>query len=646
MSVATCFKLARLWLWSGLLLGLLLAGRAQAQEDPPGRVGRVAAVQGEVWVFEPEQGAWVAALANRPFTGGDRVATGPGSSVEVRVGSTLLLLGSQAELQALRLDDERMQLRLERGSLGLLLRSNEAAAELELDHPEARFMPRRAGLYRIDRREGLSEAVAMQGDLQVDGHNLEMTLYTGQRAAFWRDGALGDTRSQWLGPLVDDFALALQTLELGDARSAAAHFVPPEMTGAEDLDRHGRWQQHPEYGPVWAPSIVAVDWVPYRQGQWVWLRPWGWTWVDDAPWGFAPFHYGRWLWWGNRWCWTPGPRVARPVFAPALVGWVGGPQFSVAIGSRTVPAVGWLPLGPRDPFRPGYSASPGHLRRLNPHLPHPPQGTLPQPIYANRSVPGALTLWPGSAPTPRQPVAAAALRADEMALRRLWQAENLRHDAPGRPPSPARDYTPPRAMAPLPGGTRSPVAAQAPQSPTPTQPAAPAVPAAPGPFYGRPAAAEPGPPQERTPRPVTPTPPAAGPTRPAPPVLPPQPPMHAAPAGPAEAPAPAPGRARPFAPNPPAAGPSRPVPPTSQAPERASPAAPLPAAAPGAAPGAAPAPAPARAQPPAPNALAATPPRPAGPPRDQAEPPRSAGQGLDPGERRRTPESRGTPRER
>jgi hypothetical protein len=25
------------------------------------------------------------------------------------------------------------------------------------------------------------------------------------------------------------------------------------------------------------------------------MSPWGWTWVDNAPWGFAPFHYGRWV---------------------------------------------------------------------------------------------------------------------------------------------------------------------------------------------------------------------------------------------------------------------------------------------------------------------------------------------------------------
>jgi hypothetical protein len=605
MSVASVFEcgqpLARLW----LVLMLLATGLAQAQDDPPGRVGRLAAVQGEVWVFESEQGEWVAALANRPFTGGDRVATGNGSSVELRIGSTTLLLGSQAELEALRLDDEGMQFRLQRGPLGLQLRSDEVAAELELAHPEASFLPRRAGLYRIDRRDGLSEAAVLRGEMQVDGHNLAMTLYPGQHAAFWRDGALGDTRSQWLGPQRDDFALALQTMEQVDPRNAAAMFVPPEMTGVEDLDRHGRWQQHPEYGAVWSPSAVAVEWAPYRYGQWVWLRPWGWTWVDDAPWGFAPFHYGRWLWWGNRWCWAPGPKVARPVYAPALVGWVGAPQFSVVVGSRPVPATGWLPLGPRDPYRPPYTATPGHVTRVNPHL---PPGSLPPPAFGNRGVPGAVTVWPGSSLVPRQPVGFAALRADEMALRRLWQAENFNHNAPGRPPSPARDHTVPRAVVPLgdagpmplparqrPPGSAGVVPTPRPAAARPAQATVPAAPAGQAPFHGRPTTPIAPPQHERQAKPVAPPAPISA--RPSPPA--------------AQTPAASPAPARPV-----------PTPPT-----RAQPFTPAPA--------------------PAPAPQAAPTPRPALPqaPKDAADG-RNPGQGPDAGERRRTPESRYTPRER
>ena len=125
------------------------------------------------------------------------------------------------------------------------------------------------------------------------------------------------------------------------------------MTGYEDLDDYGRWQYVGGYGTVWVPSGVAVDWAPYRNGHWAFIDPWGWTWVEDEPWGFAPFHYGRWAYAGNRWCWVPGPVAVRPVFAPALVAFVGGGGFAIGGG----PGVGWFPLAPGEVFVPYYRGS-------------------------------------------------------------------------------------------------------------------------------------------------------------------------------------------------------------------------------------------------------------------------------------------------
>ena len=132
------------------------------------------------------------------------------------------------------------------------------------------------------------------------------------------------------------------------------------MTGAEDLDRYGQWEQTPEYGAALdAARRSRVGWAPYSTGHWAWVRPWGWTWVDDAPWGFAPFHYGRWVYHRNRWCWAPGTYVARPVYAPALVAWIGGPRVSVSISvGGGGPPVGWFPLAPREVYVPAYRAQP------------------------------------------------------------------------------------------------------------------------------------------------------------------------------------------------------------------------------------------------------------------------------------------------
>jgi hypothetical protein len=107
---------------------------------------------------------------------------------------------------------------------------------------------------------------------------------------------------------------------------------------------------------------VVVGWVPYRFGHWVYIGPWGWTWVEDEPWGFAPFHYGRWAFVNSGWFWVPGPVVARPVWAPALVAFVGGGSgfhFSAGVG------VGWFPLAPGEVYVPGYHVSRTYVNNVN-----------------------------------------------------------------------------------------------------------------------------------------------------------------------------------------------------------------------------------------------------------------------------------------
>ena len=126
--------------------------------------------------------------------------------------------------------------------------------------------------------------------------------------------------------------------------------------------------------------MVAPQWAPYRFGQWVWVQPWGWTWVDAAPWGFAPFRYGRWFWWGNRWSWAPGPGRPRPVVVPVAPG--------VIVGGRPPPPpLGWMPLGSRDPYRPGqYGPGPARLDRPQPPQPSvKPPGPAPKPPGTRRS---------------------------------------------------------------------------------------------------------------------------------------------------------------------------------------------------------------------------------------------------------------------
>ena len=393
-------------------LGLALAATlGHAQDDPPGRVGRLAELNGSVFWWDAETGQWADAERNRPLTSGDRISTAASGRAEVRIGSTVLRLSNNTELEVLRLNDERMAFQLHSGSVALRVRSREVATEIELVTAEARLLPQRAGLYRVDRDDDTTLAGSWRGELRV-GDAEGLPVGAGQRVELVRDGrsSSGALRRTWSAMPRDGFAEWVNGEDQREERFATTRFVSPEMTGAEELDRHGRWEQHPEFGALWVPTTVVAEWAPYRYGRWAWVSPWGWTWVDDAPWGFAPFHYGRWVSWQGRWGWVPGAYVQRPVYAPALVAWVGGGGgfgVTVRIGG---PTVGWVPLAPREVYRPQYRSSPVYVERVNPTPPyrwHHPPGQVPAgPVmYGNQGVPNGVTVVPSDVLMRRQPVA-------------------------------------------------------------------------------------------------------------------------------------------------------------------------------------------------------------------------------------------------
>jgi hypothetical protein len=99
------------------------------------------------------------------------------------------------------------------------------------------------------------------------------------------------------------------------------------------LAPYGGWDYDSSYGYVWSPnvSVVGAGFSPYATcGHWA-LTEYGWTWVSDWSWGWAPFHYGRWITRAGRWSWVPGS-----MWGPAWVSWRSGGGY-----------VGWSPLPPR-----------------------------------------------------------------------------------------------------------------------------------------------------------------------------------------------------------------------------------------------------------------------------------------------------------
>ena len=165
MRLMRPMRLSRLWRPLMALCLAMAAPLGHAQDDPPGRVGRLADLNGAVSWWDSETGQWAAAQRNRPLTSGDRLSTAASGRAELRVGSTVLRLSNNTELEVLRLDDERLAFQLHSGSMALRVRSRDVATEIELVTAEARLLPQRAGLYRVDRDDDITQAGSWRGEL-------------------------------------------------------------------------------------------------------------------------------------------------------------------------------------------------------------------------------------------------------------------------------------------------------------------------------------------------------------------------------------------------------------------------------------------------------------------------------------------------
>jgi hypothetical protein len=340
----------------------LAQGQDQGQ-DPPGRVARLDYASGSVSFQPGGQGDWVTAVVNRPLTTGDNLWADKDSRADLQMGSTSIRINSETSLTFLDLDDRATQVRLSTGSIILRVRHLDDDDHFEIDTPNLAFVVQRPGEYRIDvNADGTeTDATVRHGRGEVTGGGASYVVVAGQAARFTGTDQLDHQINQI--PDNDDFDTWALDRDQREDSVESSNYISTEMTGWEDLDQYGKWSYVADYGPVWAPAVVAPGWAPYRFGHWVWVAPWGWTWVEDEPWGFAPFHYGRWAFVGASWFWVPGPVVVRPVFAPALVAFVGGGGFGVGIGFGA--GVAWFPLGPREVFVPWYRTSRIYVNNVN-----------------------------------------------------------------------------------------------------------------------------------------------------------------------------------------------------------------------------------------------------------------------------------------
>lgn len=336
----------------------------QAEDaDPAGRVARVSYLKGEVYTQTADDDDWTDARINQPLTSGDQLWTDRRGRAELQLGGTTLQIDADTQLQLLELSDEVAQIQVTQGIVNIHVRTLSKRDTVEIDTPNAAASVMETGTYRIEVADDdeLTVVQVRAGSAEVTGEQENYTVRDNEQLVL--RGRRGSAEFANIDRMDEFDRWALDRNERAE-RVVSSRYVGAGVIGYEDLDDYGYWRWYSDYGYVWMPTRIVSGWAPYRYGHWTWVSPWGWTWIDDAPWGFAPFHYGRWTTIGSRWCWVPGPRTVRAVYAPALVAWIGTPGLSVSVNVGTRP-VGWIPLGPREIYRPYYRSSHHYLVNIN-----------------------------------------------------------------------------------------------------------------------------------------------------------------------------------------------------------------------------------------------------------------------------------------
>ena len=340
---------------------------ADDAHDPPSRVARISFIDGSVSLQPGGTGDWGTATKNRPMTVGDKLWVDQNSRAELQAGQAALHLGSMTAISFLDLDQNITQIRLAEGKLNFRVREILQGDNYEVDTPNLAFTVREAGDFRIDVNENgdYTSVTAIRGQGEIAAGGQTYPVHAGERADITgTDNDLKFSTAAAAAP--DDLDRWAQDRDLKEDNSPSAKYVSRDMVGYSDLDENGTWSEQPDYGPVWTPNAVGPDWAPYSDGYWNWVGPWGWTWVGYEPWGFAPYHYGRWNRFGWGWGWCPGPIYGRPFYGPAFVGFLGG-GFGFGFGFGFGGLHAWFPLGWGEPFHPWYHAGGAYWRNVNVH---------------------------------------------------------------------------------------------------------------------------------------------------------------------------------------------------------------------------------------------------------------------------------------
>ena len=249
----TCLPvLAALIVTIGCVFIPLQSSRAQDSQNPPGRVGRVALIDGTVSYHTADQNYWQAARRNYPITTGQAFWTEPNAHAALDVDSSRIYLSSSTELDVAALDDQTTAFSLAQGAIFAVLRTSPQSGPYEIQLARAGVALTGAGRFEIiaGDTEHESQVIVFDGTARVTGNGIDLEARSGEMIVLVGEETIRGEVRPAASP--DAFAAWVDMQEVEHEWKAPA--MASAMTGAAELGAYGRWVRSEGYGDVWFPA--------------------------------------------------------------------------------------------------------------------------------------------------------------------------------------------------------------------------------------------------------------------------------------------------------------------------------------------------------------------------------------------------------
>jgi hypothetical protein len=318
-----------------LVLGSLLVPAAVYAGDPG--LMRLGLSEGGVQAQIQDTTDWTDAPVNVPLDEGDRLWVPDGGKAEVQIrGGVFARADGNTALDILSANNDAAQFYLDRGHAYINNRRG-GIRTVQVDTPLSSVRSYDNSVIMLDVSEdGVTEVSVLKGHATVESRAGAMRVSAGNTLT-----VRGDQDAE-LAPIGSPDEWERWNTDRDRKVTTwgeSARYLPDELHEySADFDNNGSWDFVSEYGYVWAPTVSVVEWAPYTQGRWVWIRG-NYVWIAYDPWGWAPYHYGRWVFVASRgWCWVP-PIPGAVYWGPGYVGWTVTPT-----------TVAWVPLAPGETY--------------------------------------------------------------------------------------------------------------------------------------------------------------------------------------------------------------------------------------------------------------------------------------------------------